>query len=109
MGECGPGDTVLLGSGTDWTCLHPWPYFPLALALLLALLCGVVWAIKRHRHHCCACLLEEAMAALDTLNANIQELSGKVDQLLTKTAGVPEADVQASADAVAAISAKIPA
>lgn len=47
------------------------------------------------------------MSAIDNLNQNIQKLSADVDALLQKPVGVPEADVQAAADAVAAIDAKL--
>lgn len=52
-------------------------------------------------------LLEKLMAAIDTLNSNITTLSSEVDQLIAKPAGVPEAQVQAAADAVAAVSVKV--
>lgn len=47
------------------------------------------------------------MAALDDLKANVAKLSADVDALLAKPAGVPEAEVQAQADAVAAVDAKV--
>lgn len=47
------------------------------------------------------------MAAIDVLNSNITTLSSEVDQLIAKPAGVPEAQVQAAADAVAAVSVKV--
>lgn len=52
-------------------------------------------------------LLERIMAAIDNLTVNVAKLSTDVDTLLAKPAGVPEAQVQAAADAVAAVDAKI--
>ena len=53
---------------------------------------------------------EQLMAALDTLNSNISKLSTDVEALIAKqTTGVPEADVQAAADSVAALDAKVTA
>lgn len=50
---------------------------------------------------------EEIMAAIDTLTANVAKLATDVDLLLAKPAGVPEAQVQAVADIVGAIDAKV--
>ena len=53
---------------------------------------------------------ENIMAALDTANANLQALSADVATLLARPAGgVPEADVQAIADAIAALDATVKA
>lgn len=49
------------------------------------------------------------MAALDTLNANIADLKTKFEAFIaSKSGGASEAQVQASADAVAAITAEVP-
>jgi hypothetical protein len=48
------------------------------------------------------------MAAIDTLNANVAKLKADVEALLAKQTGPTEAQVQAAADAVAAIDAEIP-
>jgi hypothetical protein len=53
---------------------------------------------------------EKQMAELDNLTANVAKLSADVDTLLAKpapVAGVDPAAVQAQADAVAAIDAKV--
>ena len=51
---------------------------------------------------------ENIMAAIDTANANLQALQADVTALLAKpTGGVPEADVQAIADAIAALDATV--
>lgn len=50
---------------------------------------------------------EREMAAIDDLQANVAKLSADVDALLAKPMGVPEAQVQAQADAVAAVDAKV--
>lgn len=49
------------------------------------------------------------MAALDNLKANVEQLSADVQALLAQPKGVSEADVQAQADAVAAIDASVKA
>ena len=51
------------------------------------------------------------MSALDNLNANLSKLSTDVDALIAKqtATGVPETDVQAAADAVANLDAKVTA
>jgi len=55
-------------------------------------------------------LLEKLLAAIDTLTANVQKLSADVDALIAaKQAAPSEAAVQAQADAVAAIDAKVTA
>lgn len=47
-------------------------------------------------------------AALDSLTANVSKLSTDVDALIAKhSASIPEAAVQAQADAVAALDAKV--
>jgi len=52
---------------------------------------------------------EKEMSELDNLNANVAKLSADVDALLAKPVptGVDPAAVQAAADAVAAIDAKV--
>ena len=51
---------------------------------------------------------ENIMAALDTAQANLAQLSTDVQALLARPAGgVPEADVQAIADAIAALDATV--
>ncbi len=47
------------------------------------------------------------MAAIDNLNANVAQLKTDVEALVVKPAGVPEAEVQAAADAVAALDAEV--
>ena len=49
------------------------------------------------------------MAAIDNLNTNVAALAADVKSLLAVPAGVPEAEVQAAADAVAAIDAEVKA
>lgn len=49
------------------------------------------------------------MAAIDTLNANVAELKTNVETLIAQSAGTAEAQVQAAADAVAAINAEVKA
>ena len=52
------------------------------------------------------------MAAIDSLNSNVAALAADVKSLLAipaPVAGVPEAEVQAAADAVAAIDAEVKA
>jgi hypothetical protein len=49
------------------------------------------------------------MAAIDNLNTNVAALAADVKSLLAVPAGVPEAEVQAAADAVAAIDAQVKA
>ncbi len=51
---------------------------------------------------------EKIMAALDTAQANLAQLSTDVAALVARPAGgVPEADVQAIADAIAALDATV--
>jgi len=53
---------------------------------------------------------EKIMAEIDNLNTNVAKLSADVDTLLAKppvTTGVDPAAVQAAADAVAAVDAKV--
>ena len=54
---------------------------------------------------------QQLMSALDNLNANLSKLSTDIDALIAKQtpSGVPEADVQAVADAVANLDAKVTA
>ena len=53
---------------------------------------------------------EKIMAALDTAQQNLSALTADVQALLAKPAGgVPEADVQAIADAIAALDATVKA
>lgn len=48
------------------------------------------------------------MAAIDTANANLQQLTADVQSLLARpSGGVPETDVQAIADAIAALDATV--
>ena len=50
------------------------------------------------------------VAAIDTLNANITDLKTKVEAFIaSKSGGASEAQVQAAADAVAAVTAEVPA
>lgn len=50
------------------------------------------------------------MAALDNLNANVTELKTKIEAFIaSKQGGASEAQVQAAADAVAAVTAEVPA
>jgi tripartite-type tricarboxylate transporter receptor subunit TctC len=64
----------------------------------------IVYALNRER-------IERRilMAAIDTLNENIIALTAAVDRVLAAPAGVPEAQVQAAADAVAVQTARLPA
>lgn len=49
------------------------------------------------------------MAALDTLNQNVSDLKTKVEAFIdAKQGGATEAQVQAAADAVAAVTAEVP-
>ena len=50
---------------------------------------------------------EKIVAAIDNLNTNIGNLKTDVEALIAKPTGVPEADVQAAADAVAAIDTEV--
>lgn len=61
------------------------------------------------RHLLCEILVnqENQMAAIDTLNTNFAKLKADVETLITTKAGVPEAQVQAVADAVAALDAEV--
>lgn len=52
-------------------------------------------------------LLERIMSAIDTLNLNVAKLDTDVKALVASKSGVPEAQVQAAADAVAAIDAEV--
>lgn len=50
---------------------------------------------------------EKIVAAIDNLNTNVANLKTDVEALIAKPTGVPEADVQAAADAVAAIDTEV--
>ena len=52
---------------------------------------------------------ELEMAAIDTLNANVAQLKTDVEALIAQVAGTSEAQVQAAADAVAALDAEVQA
>lgn len=49
------------------------------------------------------------MAAIDNANANLAQLKTDVEALLAKPAGIPEAEVQAIADAIAALDVSVKA
>lgn len=49
------------------------------------------------------------MAAIETANTNLEQLKTDVTALLAKPAGVPEAQVQAIADAIAALDVTVKA
>lgn len=67
-----------------------------------------MWHWRNHRRE----LMErigELMAAIDNLTAAITQLDQDVKALIAKPAGVPEAQVQAAADAVTAIDTEVKA